>query len=195
MTISQTQEQNLLQSLANNEQTAFRSIYDGFYRYLVVTAYAYLRDNDLARDTAQEVFVDLWRRRQDLPEINSLKAYLRRGVCNKSLDILRHRKRWQTDDTIPETISDSSRTEQLAETTELAEAVQKAIGELPEKCRAVFLLSRYEQLSHKEIAEQLDISTKTIENQMTKALRHLRMRLEEQGLMLWLILFLEKYRG
>jgi RNA polymerase sigma-70 factor, ECF subfamily len=195
MTLTQTQEQHLLQRLISGEQPAFRSIYDGFYRYLVVTAYAYLRDNDLARDTAQEVFVDLWRRRQELPEINSLKAYLRRGVCNKSLDILRHRKRWQTEDAFPETISDNSRTEQLAETSELTEAVQNAIAELPEKCRTVFLLSRYEQLSHKEIAEKLDISTKTIENQMTKALRHMRTRLEEQGFMLWLLFILEKYRG
>jgi RNA polymerase sigma-70 factor, ECF subfamily len=182
-------ENNLLQQLAQGRQSAFRSIYDKYYRYLVVTAYQYLRDNDLARDTAQEVFADLWRRRQELPDLISLKAYLRRSVCNKALDILRHRKRWQTDAEIPEIVSNLNRADELAETLELTQAIQLAISELPEKCRAVFLLSRYEQQSHKEIATELDISSKTIENQMTKALKHLRMRLEEQGLMLFLLMF------
>jgi RNA polymerase sigma-70 factor, ECF subfamily len=189
MTISTETENDLLLYLAQGRQSAFRSIYDAYYRYLVVTAYQYLRDNDLARDTVQEVFADLWRRRQELPELTSLKAYLRRSVCNKALDILRHRKRWQTDDEIPEIVSNLHRADELTETLELTQAVQLAISELPEKCRAVFLLSRYEQQSHKEIATQLDISTKTIENQMTKALKHLRLRLEEQGLMLFLLIF------
>jgi RNA polymerase sigma-70 factor, ECF subfamily len=189
MTLSTETENNLLIRLTQGQQSAFRSIYDMYYRYLVVTAYQYLRDNNLARDMAQEVFVDLWRRRQELPELTSLKAYLRRSVCNKSLDVLRHRKRWQTESEMPEIISDLHRADELTETTELTQAVQLAISELPEKCRAVFLLSRYEQQSHKEIASQLDISTKTIENQMTKALKHLRTRLEEQGLMLFLLIF------
>jgi RNA polymerase sigma-70 factor, ECF subfamily len=191
MRLSAAEEQDLLHRMIKGHEPAFKGIYDAYYRYLVVTAFQYLRDNDLARDTTQEVFADLWRRREQIQELSSLKAYLRRAVCNKALDILRHRKRWQTNDEIPEIESNANRADEQTETLELSEAVQLAISELPEKCRAVFLLSRYEQLSHREIAEQLDISTKTIENQMTKALKHLRYRLEELGLMTWLFLFLK----
>jgi RNA polymerase sigma-70 factor (ECF subfamily) len=137
-----------------------------------------IADEDTCKDLAQEVFVELWKKRADLDIHTSLRAYLRRAGVNRALNYLKSNKRFQIelhDDQFPDTpdTETADRLEQDAR-AQMEDTLGKALDALPEKCRVVFSLSRFEQFSHKEIAEQLGISTKTVENQITKAMKILR---------------------
>jgi RNA polymerase sigma-70 factor (ECF subfamily) len=170
-------EQNLLNALRHDDERALRQIFDQHYPKLLGDVYRLVPDEDTCKDLAQEVFVDLWRKRTELDIHTSLRAYLRRAAVNKTLNYLKTQKRTLLDEPAHlEQLADDSaqeiRQKQGQETLE--QALHAAIDALPEKCRLVFSLSRFEQRSHREIAEQLDISVKTIENQITKAMKLLR---------------------
>lgn len=187
-----TDEKALLQLLRDDDEKGLRLIFDQYHKYLVVTAYNVLKDDARAKDLVQDVLFDLWKKRDELKLVGSLKSYLRRAVVNRCIDDLRSKKRLgQTEE-----ITDFNQPSELAsaqeklEGADLQTVINQAIDSLPERCRAVFALSRFEELSHKEISEKLGISTKTIENQMTKALKILRAAVERSGLgglIFWLI--------
>ena len=170
-------EQQWLTALRDDDDSALRAIFDRHYPLLLGDIYRLIPDEDTCKDLAQEVFVELWRKRAELDIHTSLRAYLRRAAINRALNHIKANKRvvleepedrhYTPDDTARE-IQAKSRQE------DLEQALAEAIERLPEKCRQVFTLSRFEHLSHREIAEQLGISVKTIENQITKAMRMLR---------------------
>lgn len=134
-----------------------------------------LNDENLAEDLAQEVFYELWKRRSELSITLSLKAYLRRATVNKSLNYIRdYRKvRFELEDKVDEKTAQPLVSERM-EAAELQEQIDRAIDGLPERCRIIFILSRFEDMTYNEIAELLGISAKTVENQISKALRLLR---------------------
>jgi len=124
----------------------------------------------VARDIVQDVFVDVWQRKEQINLSNSIQAYLRKAVVFKTIDHLRKKKKYNEpidDLEIAMPVIDS------IEIKELSILLDNAVEALPPRCRQIFVLSRYEKLSHKEIATELNISKKTIENQITKALKHL----------------------
>lgn len=124
---------------------------------------------------AQDVFLELWKRREDIDIQSSLKSYLRRAAVNRSLNYLKSQRLQFSEPETNVALGSSDHSAQLHLEAENAEqAYEAALQLLPPACRTVFILSRIDQLSHREISERLDISTKTIENQMTKALRILR---------------------
>ena len=131
-------------------------------------------------------------KRASLNVKGELKPYLRRAVVNRAIDVWRSKKSsgtWEEVSEITQASGEASVQQQL-EGAELQQAINVAIDSLPERCRQVFALSRFENLSHKEISQQLDISVKTIENQMTKALRIIRVALAEHGLkgiIIWML--------
>ena len=139
----------------------------------------FVRDKSTVEDIAQDVFIKLWEKRQKLNITSSLGAYLRRMAINEAISFLRRNKHFETEDTIDLAYGGSPYTgeDQMLQ-AELEQNITNAINSLPPKCRAVFQLSRYEGLSYKEIATKMDISVKTVENQMGKALRVLRERLK-----------------
>lgn len=170
-------EQQLLSALRFGNEDALRQIFNRHYPLLLTDIYRLIPDESTCEDLAQELFVDLWNKRESIDIHTSLRAYLRRAAVNKSLNHIKSSKRIQFDD--PEDLNripDSTEQDiQLKASQESIEsALHAAIDTLPEKCRLVFNLSRFDQLSHKEIAEQLGISVKTIENQITKAMKTLR---------------------
>ena len=172
---SSSTDRELLLRLKQDDGLAFRALYDRFYKYLVVTANNILGDGDAARDLAQDVFVELWKKRAAIEVQSSLKSYLRRAVVNKTLNYLKARRiDYSEPERLPEKTSQLDSPYTQLETTELEQIIHQAIAALPERCRVIFTLCRLENLPHKEIAEQLGISTKTIENQMTRALSALR---------------------
>ncbi|MEL6922891.1 MAG: RNA polymerase sigma-70 factor, partial [Bacteroidota bacterium] len=185
------QEQEWLAGLNRGEDAAFRQIFDQYYKYLVVTAYNYVNDDAKAKDLTQDVFVELWKKRADIVITSSLKSYLRRSVINKALNWIKSQKRFDFGDESLDQNWTSTETDAIRqlEGADLQAIIQTAIDGLPERCRTVFKLSRFENLSHKEIAAQLNISTKTIENQMTKALKIIRAAVEQHGLVWWLLLW------
>ncbi len=160
-----------------DDETAFRTLFDRYYKYMVVTAGNVLGDWDVARDLTQDVFLQIWKNRKKLKiEVNaSLKSYLRRAVINKTLNYIKAKRLdYFEPENLPQSPSKEASAQQQLEASDLEKIVHDTINSLPEKCRLIFTLCRLEHLSHKEIAQKLSISTKTVENQMTKALKILR---------------------
>ncbi len=175
-----SEDQSILALLKNNDEQAMERIFDAYYPYLVNTAYHVLMDGHQAKDLVQDVLFHFWERRDSLTIESGLKSYLRRAVTNKCIDQIRRKKRFG----VAEEFTDFNQasadvsTQALMETSDLKQAILAAVESLPERCKLVFTLSRFEDMSHSEISEQLDISKKTIENQMTKALKTIRLAIQ-----------------
>ena len=167
----------MLNELASKSR--FEALFRDHYAPLVGYAMRITKDKDLAEDLVQQVFVNLWEKRESIEIHSSLKSYLMRAVHNHCLNHVKHEKvRASHRD---EVMHDTSVSEAVdpVEQAELSLRVNELIDGLPEQCRNVFLLSRRDGRKYKEIAEELNISVKTVENQMGKALRLLRQGLKE----------------
>ena len=184
-------EHILFDDIRNGDEVAFNKAFDLYYSRLCFFADKILHDFDLSRSIAQQVFVDLWIKRDKLM-VTSLQSYLYHSVQNSALDILKRKKvesRYLAtlDKTEPEEMKD------LMEEAELADRINKAIQKLPEKCREIFLLCRFEELKYAEIAEKLNISVKTVEMQISIAMKKLRKELSDyQMIQLLTIVFPKK---
>lgn len=188
------QEKEWLAGLKKGDKTAFKSIYNQYYKYLVVTAYNVLGDSDAARDLAQDVFVEIWNKRERINITSALKSYLRRAVVNKTLNRIKAGKRidFNAPADLPESNVDQHGQDEHLHAADLEKTIHQAIANLPERCRIIFTLCRLEKMPHKKIAAELDISTKTVENQMTRALMLLRKSLApyvEKGLLVGLMVY------
>jgi RNA polymerase sigma-70 factor (ECF subfamily) len=169
------------------DQGSFEHLFREYFPPLMTFARKILGDEDDAREIVHRVFINLWEKRKDLDLSTSLKSYLFTSVHNRSLNLIRDRKKF-SDAEIPEVAGDHDVSQQM-ETLELENRISEVIASLPEKCREIFELNRFEGLKYSEIAEKLDISVKTVENQMSKALKILREKLSRYlGLLLWLII-------
>src|SRR5262245_41563183 len=168
----------LLERLKSGDQAAFDTMFRAHYAHLVAFSHGMLRDRAAAEDVAQEVMLELWRRREDIAITESLRAYLLRATRNRSLNQLRHAnvaKRAEPQIVGEESVNATGTSKLVA--SELRGALAAAVDELPPACREVFELSRGQGLRYAEIATALGISIKTVESQMGKALKHLRARL------------------
>ncbi|MDX2069612.1 MAG: RNA polymerase sigma-70 factor [Haliscomenobacter sp.] len=163
--------------LPTDAEKAFEWLFRRYFSELCQVVYRVAHDEHLAQDLVQEVLYELWRKRDKLTISISLRAYLKRSVLNRTLNHLRDNRLWSSEERMPEIAIEESDAVDLLRTEELQELVDAAIDELPEKCRIVFVLSRYEELSYRDIATELGIAEKTVENQVSKALKYLRQRL------------------
>ncbi len=155
---------------ANFEQL-YRQHFTSLYRY----AYSVVQDEAQAEGIVQNVFLKLWNKRDTLRIHTSWQAYLFRATYHEALNAAKRqqvRMRFAQQRQSPDTASQES-------DRELATHLEKALLELPEKCRTVFQLSRFEDLKYHEIAQRLGISIKTVEAHMGKALRVLRVQLAD----------------
>ena len=155
----------------------FRSHFDGLCRFAV----DYVKDQEAAREIVQEVFVGLWERRATIDLSRPVKSYLSTSVRNRCLNHLRDNRKFSGGLLELEELAGADGYEphdRLSE-ADLGGRIDTAIGELPDRCREVFTLSRHGNLRYQEIADQLGISVKTVETQMSKALSHMRIRLAE----------------
>ena len=172
-------EQEMLVGMKKGEDRAFRALFDAYYKYLTVTSFKILGDFEKAKDLAQDVFADLWQKREQIEISSTVKGYLRRMVVNKTLNYIKTKRIDFTDPTeLPESTTQYQNAQQKIEGDDLQQIINKAIDSLPGRCKIIFVLRRMEDMSHKEIGTKLDISPKTVENQMTKALKVLRLAVE-----------------
>lgn len=158
-------------------ETLFREHYQGLCRY----AYSILKNQEEAEEVVQQLFVKLWEKRHDLEIWKDVKSYLYRSTYNASLNELKRKKRhtmYVTANQENGFQSDSDTSSKIM-SSELEMHIEKAIQTLPTKCAEVFRMSRFNEFSYKEIAEKLDISIKTVENHIGKALKLMREELEE----------------
>ncbi len=154
---------------------AIEAIFKQYYKYICISGARYIRDKQVVEDLVQDLFYDLWKKRDRLNIKTSLSSYLRTAIRNRSLNFIKSQRiDFAEEDEIVNFKNDSADSQENMESSELEEYLHRSIDRLPEKCRIVFSLSRFEELSYKEIAEKLDISVKTVENQISKALKLLR---------------------
>ena len=159
----------------------FEQVFKSHFKALHAYAFTILKNEVAAEDIVQQVFYKLWERREQTEITQSVSAYLYRMVYNDSLNFIKHQKvkaahQSYTRHTMSEGTEHISR---KLVAKELSEKIQVAMNKLPEQCRTIFQMSRFEELKYKEIADKLNLSIKTIENQMGKALKIMRAELAD----------------
>lgn len=175
----------LLQRIGAGDQKSFKHLYDTYWHRLYVAANKVLQDDLVAEDVVQEIFTSLWRKAAGL-QVENLNAYLYQAVKFQVAKKLRERSNLEGYlRTMNRVIEEKHpQIEDKLHYADLLQRVNVLIGQLPEKCRDVFVMSRYQHLSNAEIAEEQQISVKTVENQINKALRYLRANLGDYSLLL-----------
>ncbi len=169
----------LLELLKQDKLSAFREFYARYWKKLYGDAYKRLKSKEAAEEVVQEIFTNLWVKRNSLQIHSTLGGYLHLAVVNQVID--RHRKelvkaKYQEAFKIVHSETDTS-TEDNIMLRELVYTIENEVSHLPDKCRSVYELSRVEHKTNKEIALHLGISEKTVENHLTKALKQLRVGL------------------
>jgi RNA polymerase sigma-70 factor, ECF subfamily len=167
--------------LVQGNELAFEKIFKIYYKPLCHYAYSFLNDGAEAEEVVQNTFVKIWERRSTIQVQTSVKAYLYSMVRNSCLNVIKHEKVKKEFAKDHQYISETSRpvVEEKMISNDLESKIYEAMRALPEQCRLVFQLSRFEELKYQEIADQLEISVKTVENQMGKALKMMRLHLKE----------------
>jgi RNA polymerase sigma-70 factor (ECF subfamily) len=168
-----------INNLNFNSEASFKVLFDAYYEALSRYAFTILNDKIEAEDIVQNVYINLWENRMKFEIQTSARALLYKSVYNASLNRLKHLKlkAKHVNDSIY--TQDHSYQEQSLDQKELMIKLNQALESLPEQCRKIFEMSRFQQLKYQEIADQLNLSIKTIENQMGKALKILRSALKD----------------
>jgi len=182
-------EKDLIVRLKAGDQTAFELLFHFYYPGLVMYSAQFTTDRIEAEEIVQDFFVRFWQKHQQILLTDSLKSYLFLSVKNGCLNYLKHKK--VEEKYIRQMAELSSRhlayDPDLYLASELQEKVKNAIDLLPEKCREIFIMSRIQGLKNEEIATNLNISKRTVETQISKALKVLRVELKDYiGLMILL---------
>ncbi|PWG81964.1 RNA polymerase sigma-70 factor [Pararcticibacter amylolyticus] len=171
---SEYDDQELISLLKDDNHAAFTEIYRRYINYSYRAAYNVLRDEDICMDIVQDVFVWLWQKRSVI-EIPNLKAYLYTAVKYRMLNVIRDgRFREEVLNNFGNSETQLSTEQSYLELKELKAFIEQVAETLPETARKIFRMSRNEQLSHREIAERLGISEKTVRNQINISLKKLR---------------------
>ena len=176
--------------MRNSDEVVFETIFRDYYERLCNYANTMINDMDEAEEMVQNTFLVLWEKRENVDIHTSVKSYLYKAVHNNCLNRIKHYKvrREYSEYSKYTTEPGLDDTSQKIIGKELEEQINLAIDSLPHKCGAVFRLSRFENLTYGEIAEQLNLSVKTVDNHMVKALRILREKLKDYlPLLLWLL--------
>jgi RNA polymerase sigma-70 factor (ECF subfamily) len=170
-------------------------LFKSHYKALCNAANRIVKDRDAAEDIVQDVFIKLWNKKDEISIDSSIKGYLFKAITNASLNYLESNKiskyKIEIDHAHPSVFAMEE--EHGMVTQELEQRLDHAINSLPPKCRAIFILSRFEEMKYQEIANHLDISVKTVENQMGIALEKIRTSMAPYlrgEFLIWPLLFL-----
>jgi RNA polymerase sigma-70 factor (ECF subfamily) len=171
-------EKDLLVRLINADEDAFREIFDCYFKKVHRFVYSYIKETTQAEDLTQNIFLKLWEKRAGIDIDKSFDGYLFTIAYRTVMDHFRQTERQilsaASDAFLKEAIASSHSSDELLNRHQLESLYEKALQTIPQKRKEIFLLSRHNGLSNKQIAERLHISVKTVENQMTAALSKLR---------------------
>ncbi|MES2517224.1 MAG: RNA polymerase sigma-70 factor [Bacteroidota bacterium] len=189
----QIPDSDILLAIRQGNERVFETVFRKHYQPLCNYACGILKDMDDAEEVVQSIFLKFWEQRVEI-EINvSLKSYLYRAVHNTCLNRLKHLKIQETyrqyvGDYLDVTYDSAT---DMMDKVELENRIADALEKLPEQCRLIFKMSRFEELKYQEIANQLGLSIKTVENQIGKALKIMRSELSDYlPIILFVLLFL-----
>jgi RNA polymerase sigma-70 factor, ECF subfamily len=167
----------IVRKMMEGDRESFKYFFDKYYTHLCNFVLLYVKDPVLAEEVVQDIFVYFWESKHKLNINTSVQSYLFSASKFKSLNLIRDQRSHTK--AIENMRGTAQGSDSLDESTfdnpeELEQILSDSIAQLPERCRMVFMLSKNEKLSNNEIANQLGISVKTVENQMTIALKKLR---------------------
>lgn len=180
------------QAIQAGDEQVFEQVFKSHYAGLCNFANTFLGDMDEAEEIVQQVFYSLWAKRGSIDVNSTLKSYLFKAVHNSSLNKIKQGKVRQlyADDYKGHATVESHSASQLMQGKELEGLIHQAIDELPEQCGMVFKMSRFGNMKYAEIADELGISVKTVENHMGKALKLMRDKLKDYlHVLIWILLF------
>ena len=185
----------LVNLLKQGNELAFQKIYNFYWEKLFSYTYNRLHIREISEEVVQDVFLSLWAKRESIIIVSSLSAYLYGATRHRLLNELRSvkvRKAYASDySSFIKNLYDNSNVEQQ-DVKDLEHSIEVRVSELPKQCQAVFRLSRHEYIPNQSIAERLNISTKTVENYLTQALKHIRTSLGDFLVFLILMGFVTK---
>ncbi|ERJ57393.1 hypothetical protein M472_01300 [Sphingobacterium paucimobilis HER1398] len=184
-------DHEMIIQLQNSEEEVMWRIFDTYWESLFLTSFNIVKNRSSAEDIVQETLITIWDKRLELAIQHSLKAYLFSVVRYASYKEWRRIfiEKGETIDQLEIAVSESLIDNLIYK--DLRAQINKVVESLPIRCKEVYILSREKQLSHKEISQLMNISTKTVENQLTKALRILRKSLANVPLATVLFQFLK----
>jgi RNA polymerase sigma-70 factor (family 1) len=182
-------EQDLIASLKQGDESAYNHIFKQYWKTLYLQAYAKLQSREAAEEIVQELFANLWEKRNTLL-INNLTHYLRMALRNKCIDYIRKKivkeKYWAYYQTfIPR---ETNNAQETVSYNNLMEAMELGIASMPEKTKRIFILNRLEGKSVPDVAQLIHLSEKTVEYHLTKCLKTLKVYLKD-FVLIWLIYF------
>jgi RNA polymerase sigma-70 factor, ECF subfamily len=162
--------------MAEGDKEAFRFFFEKYYTGLCNLVNIYIHDPVMSEEIVQDIYIYFWERKKDISIETSVRSYLFRASKNKSLNYIRNEK---TKLAIQERLMKMSYTDhempdKILDAAQLREIIETSVNTLPKKCREIYILGKEKNFSYNEIAKELDISVKTVENQMGKALKKLR---------------------
>jgi len=159
---------------SKGDERAFEQIYDLFYSKMYATAFQYLKNKPLAEEVVSDVFCRIWKKRLELVQIKNFESYLFISVRNLSLNYIRNNSRVSNESLDEQSyhISDSvALPDEVMEAHELQDLLKNSVESLPQKCKAIFKMIRFDGLKYKEVASELDISVNTVDTQMRIAMK------------------------
>ncbi|RZL20893.1 MAG: RNA polymerase sigma-70 factor [Pedobacter sp.] len=167
---------DLITIIEQGNTATFTHFYTVYFQKLLLASDSYVNDISIAEELVQDIFLKIWENPQALNEVQSIKSYLYRTVINSSINYLNRQKNIEQHHLkLASTITDQYLMD-LDEESEMILMLRNEIEKLPAQCKKVFILSRFENLKYREIAIQLNISEKTVENHIGNALKLLRAR-------------------
>lgn len=167
--------------MGKDDAKAFRQFFDLLYPRFYRLAFYYMRSDSLSEEVVSDVFMKIWNNRRKLAEIEHLGFYFFKAIKNQAFTYLKRESRMQLEeaDSLKSFRLEYAEPENLLIAKELAHAVEHAVTALPGKCQMIFRLVREDGMSYKDVADLMDISPKTVENQMTIAIKKLRSAVDE----------------
>lgn len=183
------QDKEVIHQFRSGNEDAFEQIFHAYYKALVHYAKTILKDMDDSEDIVQQVFVSVWEKRLKIEIHTSLRALLYKSVHNACLNKIKQQQvRSGYAKEVIQLHNEQGITQDSIQQKELQHKIEAAMDMMPEQCAKIFKMSRFEQMKYQEIAEALNLSVKTIENQMGKALKIMREQLKEYLPLLIMIL-------
>ena len=186
---------NQTKKIAFEDEKMVEQLFKAYYSPLCKLIFRLTNDKESAKDIAQDAFLKICNIRDKIDQGLSIKSLLYKIAINNAYNLIERNKK-----SVPFEIVDinslsltSNTTEDQLNVQELSKKINAALELLPPRCKAVFILSRYENMKYSEIAEALEIAPKTVENQMSKALDILRINLKEYLTIAWMYILFEKY--
>lgn len=161
----------------NDSEQDFATLFHQNYERLFRVAFFYLQDDEMAKDVTLDVFADIWNKRKTMIVPRNFRNFSFTMVKNAAINMLEKEQRFSHDE-LPESDNGALNPGERLEQSELFEIYERALGELPERCREVFMRVKEDGMSYDETAQLLNISAKTVDAQMQKALKHIRSAIE-----------------